>query len=83
MNSGFGDALRAVRTSRGVTQAELARSARIARTTLIRVEAGARPRQGVHHALVAALGFSYADELHKAAAALTAPHAAWPGSTRA
>ncbi|MDP9245981.1 MAG: helix-turn-helix domain-containing protein [Chloroflexota bacterium] len=65
---GFGEAVRAVRKSRAMTQAELAERAGITRTHLVRIE-GQRKWPQHHQGLLRALGFTLGAELMAAAVA--------------
>ncbi|MDP9264776.1 MAG: helix-turn-helix domain-containing protein [Chloroflexota bacterium] len=67
----FGAAVRAVRRSRHVTQAELAAAAGMSREALVRVERGqVSPGPGTYQRLVGALGFVYGVDLMAAAGEL-------------
>lgn len=63
----FAQAVRRVRTSRKLTQAELAERAGITRTTLVRIENGLKPGPLAHQRLLDALGFTLGAELLAAA----------------
>jgi transcriptional regulator with XRE-family HTH domain len=54
----YGAAVKAVRTQRQLTQAELAASARLSRTQLTRIETGLQPGPLARRALLGALGFT-------------------------
>ena len=63
----FAEAVRRVRTSAGLTQAELAERAGLTRTTLVRLENGLQPGPLAQQRLVAAFGFTIGAELFAAA----------------
>ena len=54
----FAEAVKRVRTSRNLTQQQLAAKAHLSRTQLVRLEAGLKPGPLARQRLVGALGFS-------------------------
>lgn len=76
-------AVRAVRRAQRLTQAQLARRAKVARTALIRLEAGGPVYGSTRQAVVQALGYTLGNDLLIAAAkleALTPPPAPEPAA---